>query len=339
MITGIDVQNFGCFDSSAHSMTLGPETVIIGPNNAGKSTMLAAYALVARKGFDPPLTKFSSIDEASFGNNPDSEISITVHGDDSLGKATRQITVKKFNAITVNDSGPQQAVAALERALQGTWYLHSERAFVARSRPVGGAVGPLDYLGNNTIQFLLERFTSRDERWSVAEEWLKRIDPDASILKSPLRGNQASVETTRKYSEAEFDINVALQGSGVQRALQIIAAAVFSPKGSVIIIEEPEMNLHKDAQQVLVDLFNKAVNEWDKQIVFSTHSWNMVLPLMSDAGVDGTSPRGQTHTRISPSKLKVAVFSQATGRIRIEDYNLSGKTFRQVQDDLRLVWG
>ena len=155
---------------------------------------------------------------------------------------------------------------------------------------------PINPDGSNVITYLLERFTSRDPRWGEAENWLKRIAPELSVLKVPLRVMQASVETTDM--NLRVDINMAYQGTGIQKALSVIVAVVFSPEGSTIVIEEPEIHLHPRSQEVIVDLFNKAVNEWNKQIVFITHSWDMLLPFVSDVGPG--QGRGGQHPRARP---------------------------------------
>jgi predicted ATPase len=174
--------------------------------------------------------------------------------------------------------------------------------------------------------------------WDEAEEWLKRIDPGFTLLKSPLRGNQASIETTRKYPTLETDVNLAFQGGGIQRALQIICAVVFSPRESVIIIEEPEMNLHKDSQEILVDLFNKAVNEWNKQVIITTHSWNMILPIWSDIGLERSRRSGDNHIKTDASKFKLVAFWPGD-QIQIKDYNIDQKKFTDMQQDFKLLWG
>jgi hypothetical protein len=195
----------------------------------------------------------------------------------------------------------------------------------------------INYTANNIITFLLERWTSRDVNWGEAEKWLQKIDPNMTILKSPLRGNYASIETGRKYGDHEVDINVSFQGGGIQRALQIVSAVVFSPKGSVIIIEEPEMNLHKDAQEILVDLFNTAVNQWGKQIIVTTHSWDMILPIVSDIGPG--SRRGENHVPADPSRFKLVAFSRKDSSIKIDDYDIAKKEFKQIKEDFKLIWG
>lgn len=191
----------------------------------------------------------------------------------------------------------------------------------------------LDPFGSNVITFLLERFTSRDPKWDLAEDWLKRIDPKLSILKSPLRGNQGYIETQQASG---VDINMAYQGTGIQKTLTVIAGLVFSPEGSTIVVEEPEIHLHPRSQEVIVDLFNTAVNEWHKQVIFTAHSWNMLLPFISDIG-EGTKRGG--HATAVPQNFRLVTFAQKGDDVEIQDYDLKGKNFRTVRDHFKQLWG
>jgi hypothetical protein len=229
---------------------------------------------------------------------------------------------------------------ALSEELRKGWYFAPSRNEVQPNLQVGynprqTAWGqPLDPFGSNVITYLLERFTSRDPQWDVAEEWLKRIDPKLSILKSPLRGDQGSIETQQTSG---VDINMAYQGTGVQKTLTVIAGLVFSPEGATIVVEEPEIHLHPRSQEVIVDLFNTAVNEWHKQVIFTAHSWNMLLPFISDIG--GETKRGATHAKALPDNFRLVTFAQAGDGVEIKDYNLKGKNFRVVRDDFKKLWG
>jgi predicted ATPase len=173
----------------------------------------------------------------------------------------------------------------------------------------------------------LERWTDQDPLWGTAQEWLAKVDPELSILKSPLRGSSASLVTTNKFSN--IDVNVAYQGTGIQKILTIIAATIFSPKGSTIIVEEPEVHLHKESQEVLANLFNFAVNTMDKQVIFSTHSWDMLLPYISDVAKD-MRKRGGNAIPIDPSKFKVEEFTRKEGKISIQGYPLKDKGFKDA---------
>jgi AAA15 family ATPase/GTPase len=48
------------------------------------------------------------------------------------------------------------------------------------------------------------------------------------------------------------EINLSMQGSGIQNAVIIISAIIFSPDKCTVCIEEPENFLHP-SQEVLVD--------------------------------------------------------------------------------------
>lgn len=106
----------------------------------------------------------------------------------------------------------------------------------------------------------------------------------------------------------------------------------------MIMIEEPEMNLHRETEGILFDLFNQAVNEWDKQIVLTTHSVNLLLLAYSDIGMQG-SGRGASHIKANAKKFRLETLSSDAGQINIRDYPLPHKTFKDFQADFRLMLG
>jgi predicted ATPase len=255
-------------------------------------------------------------------------------------------TVDERNAVSTLQSpseklGRPLVEANLQKELARIWYLSASRSGVPPQLQVGTKqyrtkwFQPIEPDGSNAIEYLLERFTSRDPQWEVAENWLRRITPEASILKSPLRGNLASVETTDK--DFAVDVNIAYQGTGIQKVLSTIAALVFSPEGSTIIVEEPEINLHPRSQEVLVDLFNLAVNDWKKQVIFSTHSWDMLQPFASDIGTG--SPRGEAHIKAKAENFKLVVLKRVGDDIKIEELPIKGREYMYLRDYLKKLWG
>jgi predicted ATPase len=61
-------------------------------------------------------------------------------------------------------------------------------------------------------------------------------------------------------------------GTGVQQALVILTSVLLSEKGSTVLLEEPENNLHPGAQRVLSAFLSRHAIEADKQILITTHS-------------------------------------------------------------------
>jgi len=324
-------------------LNLSQETLIAGPNNVGKSIMIGAYNYVRTsyltnswfQAFNTTSYRWGSLHNIAHLHEPQKKVRLGTSFSGSYnGSATIDFQNQNPSFSPVLGSTPE-----LIRELTRGWYFAPSRTEVQPNLQVGynaqsTAWGQqLDPLGSNVITFLLERYTSRDRKWDIAEDWLRRIDPKLSILKSPLRGDQGSVETEQKGG---VDVNMAYQGTGIQKTLTVIAGTVFSPEGSTIVIEEPEIHLHPRSQEVIVDLFNTAVNEWHKQVIFTAHSWNMLLPFISDVG-EGTK-RGN-HPKANPGNFSLVTFAENGDDIEIKNYDLKGKNFRTVRDDFKKLWG
>jgi len=85
------------------------------------------------------------------------------------------------------------------------------------------------------------------------------------------RGNYYRVLITDPASKLE--INLADVGFGASQTLPIIIESFYAPKGSVILIEQPEIHLHPKAQSVLGDLFiAAATDQADRTFIIETHS-------------------------------------------------------------------
>lgn len=351
MLNYIWTRNLACFGDSKHQVDLAPETVIIGPNNVGKSAMIAAFNFLRS---NPLQFGHASYTPAWLTSTYDwGDFHSIVHRHDldrtiGIGAAISGMSGHLFEISTEITRGETKTRVAtpstesnLRKELAGIWYLGASRKVIPPVMQVGVDSShtqwkqPIEADGSNAITFLLERFTSRDPRWEIAEDWLKRIAPDLSVLKSPLRGNLASVETTD--GGFSIDVNMAYQGTGIQKVLSTIAALVFSPEGSTVIIEEPEIHLHPRSQEVLVDLFNLAVNDWKKQVIFTTHSWDMLQPFASDIGTG--SPRGAVHVRARPENFKLIVLNRVGDDIKIEELPLEGKEYRYLREYLKKLWG
>jgi hypothetical protein len=264
-------------------------------------------------------------------------IATNIAGSEYAGQLSGVFTQGSQN-IQAQPNDPQKISAELSKY----WYLRASRTEIPRTMEIGVRGlstpwgQPIDPDGSNVTTFLLERYTKRDRRWNDAENWLKQIVPEFSTLKTPMSGRFGSVET--QLANTDVDINLSYQGTGTQKVLSTIAALVFSPEGSTIIIEEPEIHLHPRSQEVLVDLFNTAVTNWNKQVIITTHSWDMLLPFVSDIG-QGTV-RGRTHVKADASKFKLSTFSRDSNNdVNIQDYDLRGKDFPTLRSDFKTLWG
>jgi hypothetical protein len=272
MLSQISIKNLGCFDDQPYKVDFTEETLIAGPNNSGKSMIfaglnLARYWLVKGGNLSWDTEFYSLHDIQAAVNSHDLgktiEVSFTIEERNAeqvfcLTTRPRQVPIMTLNQRRINPHHPKYS-----EIVKKIWCLRPNRSLVPYQSPVqstGGEFQQLNPSGSNVINYLLERWTDRDKKWNMAEQWLRKIDPDMSELKTPIRGNQVYLETLF----GETDVNVSLQGSGFQSAAAIISAVVFSPDGSTIIIEEPEAFLHPRSQEVIVDLINDTVNNHNK---------------------------------------------------------------------------
>ena len=339
----MSLRNLACFGDDDNHVDFAPETVIIGPNNVGKSAFIAgfnslmSFVQYGSWQWNPPYPySWKGFDDAVHRHEQDREIQLDASFDGGAwsGNISAKYSVKTGVSLA------QPRTPEMIKELQKIWFLKASRMEIRRELQVGSGGlympwQPLNLDGSNVVSYLLERYTARDPRWPEAESWIKRIAPDISILKVPLRVMQASVETTE--TTLGVDINLAYQGTGIQNALSIIAAIVFSPEGSTIVIEEPETNLHPRSQETLIDLFNLAVNDRKKQIIFTTHSWDMLLPFVSDIATG--SVRGALHTRAKPENFKLIVFDKVIGKVQIRELDIKGKEFKDIKSPLKELWG
>ncbi len=337
------MRNLACFGDDDYGIDLAPETAILGPNNVGKSVLIAGFNFlrnIGYRGWQWDTESYSWENSTTIAHGKDPQLTVQL-GATIQGKAwSGRLTARFGGQGTFFQAEPRERSDELHKEFSNIWYLRASRSEIPRQMQVGSGGAstlwqPLEPDGSNVVTYLLERYTSRDPRWEIAEDWLKRIVPEFSILKSPLRGAQGSIET--QHEKLGVDINLAYQGTGTQKVVSTIAALVFSPEGSTIIIEEPEIHLHPRSQEILVDLFNSAVNEWGKQVIFTTHSWDMLLPFISDIGT-GTE-RGKTHVKADPSKFKLVTFAREADKVEIGDFDLKGKDFIKVRTYFKQLWG
>lgn len=344
MLKEISVKNLGCFDEKTYKIDLSEETLFAGPNNSGKSMIIAAmnlvrnYIITGGAAWSTEFYDLVSMEAAVYAHEIDREIKISTTLTDDSKQYTYDMSISKEEGWRLNVNG-----STFKRTMKeiNLWKkilcLRPNRSPVRYTTRVEPTAGPLQVLrpdGRNVINFLLERWTDRDKRWNKAESWLKKIDLDMSEMKTPIRGNQVALETMF----GNIPVNVSLQGSGFQSAAAIVSAVTFSPEGSTIIIEEPEVFLHPSSQEVMADMINDAVNNHKKQLIFSTHSCNILLPFWSDIGLDAPRRTGE-HVCSDPKKFSMWIFNKISGKISIERYPLHTKTFRRFREDFKYIWG
>jgi predicted ATPase len=130
--------------------------------------------------------------------------------------------------------------------------------------------------GENLPGVLLRLQTNRFAVWQHIRDLISQIVPDVGRLETPTNdSNQMEVAFADPYlplvgDEPVHRHNIKDLGTGVEQLLMAIVVGVTQPAPSVVVIEEPETNLHAGAQRALLAL----LREWatNRLFIVSTHS-------------------------------------------------------------------
>jgi len=162
------------------------------------------------------------------------------------------------------------AVEELRETLARTFLLTVQRGNVPWSAPTGGTPRDVGIHGETLVSLLALVF-GRPEYANVRKkiiEWAEKFGmPD--LYAGWGGGNQ--LEASFRDPQVGTSSNLSVAGHGSKQILTVITQVFFSPEGSTICIEEPEMSLHTALLPELLKLFSEAI-KMNKQIVLTTHS-------------------------------------------------------------------
>jgi predicted ATPase len=126
-----------------------------------------------------------------------------------------------------------------------------------------------------TLLSLISNTPLYEETWAKIQYWA--IQFGLSKLKAGIRGRNL---LSADYFDPDIQttINLAFAGQGSRQVMSIITQLFWAQSGSLIMIEEPELSLHPEAQYKLGALFADAIKQ-GKQILATTHSHYFLLAL------------------------------------------------------------
>ena len=168
----------------------------------------------------------------------------------------------------------QDLSLALRHALESIVHLGPLRRLPARDHAWTGAPpGDLGSDGQQAINALLASALLRtDTQGQVLHKvahWLARMGMAEQLSVRP-------VGRTGRYELLVHHDGVAANlrdvGVGVAQVLPVLAVAYCAPPGSTILVEEPEIHLHPQAQAVLAEVFAEVSQQRQVQFLVETHS-------------------------------------------------------------------
>jgi hypothetical protein len=179
----------------------------------------------------------------------------------------------------------------LEEQLGRTFYLGPLREYPRRQYSWAG-VQPADVgrRGERVVDALLGARESGVElsrgkgrkRQTLDErvaEWLAELGLIDSFQVRPItRDGKLFQVWVRRHPKAA-EVLITDVGFGVSQILPVITLCYYAPRGSTIILEQPEIHLHPKVQAGLADVFVDAVKTRDVQILVESHSEHLLRRL------------------------------------------------------------
>lgn len=249
-------------------------TVLVGPNNSGKSTIIEAVHLLVNGGDTIPISS----------RNSKTDYKVKIEAED-ITCNTRTIETtsdggsfaqKKFNGSNVDVWPDNMNVFILsnKRNLSSTFYNNG----LQNREDYKGNVNDSDYRSENNAN---TNFGGR--LLNIIKGNRKEFDKCLEKVINPLP-NWTIESSDNNNWFLEFKFNKIAHsskgaGDGYINIFNIIDSLYDSKENNVILIDEPEISLHPDLQRKLFDLLVEYSK--DKQIIISTHSpyfvdWNLL---------------------------------------------------------------
>jgi predicted ATPase len=126
--------------------------------------------------------------------------------------------------------------------------------------------------GVDLPQVLRYHYNNDREKFDSFEAMAQRVLPEIDIIETPLVPGSNNVTVRIRFRAGPVMFELASLSSGIKDVLVLLAAAHFSPPGSLVLIEEAETHLHAAAQKALCSVIRELARTEQKQFVLTTHS-------------------------------------------------------------------
>lgn len=301
MINKLTVKNFKCFKKQ--EFFLSPLSIFCGANSAGKSTAIQAILSIKQNKENiengymytyGDLFNFGKVSDLFCHNADSSEFEITI--DDAVIQSN--ITIKEKQNYTIPLSNK---VENLNNKFVGDFvYLCAERFGPRASYDVKRRDDKLDIgiygqyalseyskiegkpsvnpkFSRLVCSHLIESSTDKEQAIFanvLVREAMKKIYPNFNMKVSEAE-NIDKVYHLYESSTGKDFVRPNNAGFGISYTLPIVIAAAAIKPGGILIVENPEVHLHPQAQSQLIALLS-CLSQCDVQVIIETHSDHIV---------------------------------------------------------------
>lgn len=178
----------------------------------------------------------------------------------------------------------------MEEQFNALFYLGPLRDFPKRQYTWAGVQpGDMGQRGEKVVDALLvsrhrEKISRgrRKKKLTVEEYvafWLKELGLIHSFAVKSLAEGKNLYQVLVKTHPDSSEVLITEVGFGVSQILPVLTLCYYTPPGSTILFEQPEIHLHPRVQAGLADVFIDAVKVRDIQIILESHSEHLLRRL------------------------------------------------------------
>jgi len=308
MLEGIHLENFKA--SRDVPLRLTSLTILAGLNSSGKSTLLQAIGAL-RQSYDPNgrtdglslsgnLVQLGQYRDLLTEGTDSDAITITVEENGASYKwvfagapAANQllfstapasppsfVTSPNFQFLQADRIVPRTLYPQAPQRARDTGFLGprgeytADFLYMAAKRSVEGA-RTFPRTGLGLSDDLLNKVAPTDGLLDQVAGWLQQLSPGARLDADLISGTDEVLLQFRfvgkKRDTTSNPYRPTNVGFGLTYSLPIVVACLASPRGALLLLENPEAHLHPQGQAALGDLIARAAND-GVQIIVETHS-------------------------------------------------------------------
>ena len=127
------------------------------------------------------------------------------------------------------------------------------------------------------------KITKKGEEATIEDrisEWLREMDLAYSFSLEPVGAlRDDNYEVRIQKSAMSPAVTLADMGYGLADVLPMLVLCYYTPEGSTLILEQPGIHLHPNAQAYLANLFIEVITERNLQILVESHSEHLLTRL------------------------------------------------------------
>lgn len=238
-------------------------TIIVGPNNAGKSTIIESLKVISRPPNNPP-----SFTEGKRNKKAGDKVSFRIENTDGQQKRLSTIEIGGSETIWTSSEIEPQHSRIFVLPSRRTFNPYFGKGSQTRTQYINGTdIPPIRGTQLNFGYRLFEIQKNPEEFNSIIGKILRPI-PDWYIEQND------SGQYYLKFRAGDAYHNSDGMGEGLVSLFFIIDSLYDSDEGDIIVIDEPELSLHPYFQKGLRNLLCDFAQ--NRQIIFATHSPHLI---------------------------------------------------------------